>query len=131
MDRILTAATSPEGAELNDIPVLRSFVGDAANDRRSLSQQYYSIAESVVPTAQRMRAIENPESAEQVRAARESIDMDQVPLVEIVDAAEKELRRLRRYAKTATPEQRERIAEVRRKVQATVVRRANEIDQRE
>jgi len=131
MDRILTATTAPEGPELNDIPVLRSFVGDAANDRRSLSQQYYSIAESVVPTALRMRAIMEPESAEQEQAARGSIDMGKVPLAELVNAAEKELIRLRRIAKTATPEQRERIAEVRRKVQATVVRRANEIDQRE
>jgi predicted nuclease with TOPRIM domain len=107
---------------------MRSFVGDAANDRRSISQQYYEIANALSPTALRLREVENPTSVERVQSAIEGLEPEKVALNEIVDKTENELRKLRQVSKTATPEQREAIASVRRALQSSVIRQKNLLD---
>jgi hypothetical protein len=128
LDRLYTAMSDPSEAELNDIPIMRSFVGDAANDKRSVSQQYYEIANSLAPTALRVREVESPTSPERLQSAVEGLDPEKVALNEIVAKTENELRKLRQVSKSATPEQQEAIAAVRRALQTSVIKQKNLID---
>jgi hypothetical protein len=128
LDRLYTAMSDPSKAELNDIPIMRSFVGDAANDRRSVSRQYYEIANSLAPTALRVREVESPTSAERLQSAVEGLDPEKVALNEIVSKTENELRKLRQVSKGATPEQQEAIAAVRRALQTSVIKQKNLLD---
>jgi hypothetical protein len=128
LDRLYTAMSDPSKAEINDIPIMRSFVGDAANDKRSVSQQYYEIANSLAPTALRVREVESPTSPERLQSAVEGLDPEKVALNEIVSKTENELRKLRQVSKSATPEQQEAIAAVRRALQTSVIKQKNLLD---
>jgi len=128
LDRVYKAALSNEEVTANDLPVMRSFVGDARNDTRALSQNFYGLLEEIAPARRRLDFAMDEANplAERQRVARE-ISEGEVANADWMKLYEKELTKLRKQLKTATPEQRDAIMEVRRKVLKAAVAKKNEL----
>lgn len=128
VDRLYKSVLSGEDVSLNDIPLARSFVGDSANDTRSLSQAYYKIAEQVDPTERRIATMIDEDNPPELRQrARQGIDPDVARLAGVIKQTDKKLKEIRGDMKGATPEQRKRMLEMRQRVMKYAIRKKNEL----
>lgn len=129
VDRLAKMATSNERIETADVPMLRSFVGDAANDTRSLSERYNAISAKAMPDVLRAEAVRDPAVPREVREGIVSrgIDRTNLQIGKVVTDADKALRKISKALKTATPEQRERLLEVRQRAMKAVIRANNRL----
>ena len=129
VDRLVKMATSNEPIEAADVPFLRSFVGDAANDTRSLSERYNAISAKAMPDVRRAEAVRDPAVPRDVREGiiERGIDRTNLQIGKVVTEADKALRRINKAMKTATPEQRERLLEVRQRAMKAVIRENNRL----
>jgi len=129
VDRLVKMATSNERIETADIPMLRSFAGDAANDTRSLSERYNAISAKAMPDVLRAEAVRDPAVPREVREGivERGIDRTNLQIGKTVTEADKKIRQINKALKTATPEQRERLLEVRQRAMKVVIRANNRL----
>ena len=129
VDRLAKMATSNERIETADVPMLRSFVGDAANDTRSLSERYNAISARAMPDVLRAEAVRDPAVPREVREGimERGIDRTNLEIGKTVTEADKRIRQINKALKTATPEQRERLLEVRQRAMKVVSRENNRL----
>lgn len=129
VDRLVKMATSNERIETADIPMLRSFAGDAANDTRSLSERYNAISAKAMPDVLRAEAVRDPAVPREVRQGivERGIDRTNLQIGKVVTDADKEIRKINKALKSATPEQRERLLEVRQRAMKVVIRANNRL----
>ena len=129
VDRLVKMATSNERIETADVPMLRSFVGDAANDTRSLSERYNAISAKAMPDVLRAEAVRDPAVPREVREGirERGIDRTNLQIGKTVTEADKRIRQINKALKTATPEQRERLLEVRQRAMKVVIRANNRL----
>jgi len=128
LDRVYKAALSNEEVTANDLPVLRSFVGDAKNDTRALSQNFYGLLEEIAPARRRMDfATDEANPLVDRQRAAANISNAEMANAEWMKLYEKELTRLRKQLKTATPEQRQAIFDLRKKMLKAAVAKKNEL----
>ena len=129
VDRLVKMATSNERIETADIPMMRSFVGDAANDTRSLSERYNAISAKAMPDVLRAEAVRDPAVPREVKEGimERGIDRTNLQIGKVVTDADKALRKINKAMKTATPEQRERLLEVRQRAMKAVIRANNRL----
>ena len=114
LDRLYTAATKDEPVTASDIPIARSFVGDASNKSRSTMSQYYRLGEESAADMRRIKAMGSPDATpETIQAATESLDASQVVIGEEVKQIDKELKTIRKAMKNMTPAQRAALQQVR------------------
>jgi hypothetical protein len=128
LDRFYKLAASNEERQISDVPLVRSFVGDSANDTRALSQQFYDLAEQMAPIQRRLDVVTDQDAPidERVAAAEGIRDID-VELAGTVEVTDRELARLRKMLADATPEQREAILDIRRKLFKGAIKRRNQL----
>lgn len=129
VDRLVKMATSNERIETADVPMMRSFVGDAANDTRSLSERYNAISAKAMPDVLRAEAVRDPAVPREVKEGimERGIDRTNLQIGKVVTDADKALRKINKAMKTATPEQRERLLEVRQRAMKAVIRANNRL----
>ena len=128
VDRLYKLAASNEEKSISDVPLLRSFVGDSSNDFRSLSQQFYSIAEESAPVLRRIEAaMDETLPMEERRAAGSTLTAEQIDVAQLVEETDKYAQKLRKMLKTATAEQRDAILEARRRAFQGAIKRRNEL----
>ena len=129
VDRLAKMAFSAEPTELSDIPMLRSFAGDARSDTRSLSERYNAIAARTMPDINRAEALTDPDVPLDVKQGirERGIDRTNIAIGKVVTAADKKLREVNQRMKEATPEQRERLREVRERAMKRVIRASNRL----
>lgn len=130
MDRTYRVAFGQDPVELKDVPLARSFVGDASKDTRALSEQYYSIASESAADMRRMREIERGDEQGRVERAAAGIDEAQVEVGEMLESLDKDVRELRKALQTATPEQRRNIIDARNRIMKEAVRLKNSLTDR-
>lgn len=132
MNRLYKATLSNDEVTVNDIPVIRSFIGSAAEDNRAVSQRYNAIANELAPTLRRIDVLKSEDSpADMKAAAAASIEPGKVPLAETLKATDKALSDLRGLLRNADGESRKELLEARRRVQKALIRRKNELTARE
>jgi hypothetical protein len=129
VDRLAKMAVSAEPTELSDIPMLRSFAGDARSDTRSLSERYNAIAARTMPDINRAEALTDPDVPREVKEGirERGIDRTNIAIGKVVTAADKQMREVNKRMKDATPEQRERLREVRERAMKRVIRASNRL----
>jgi len=129
VDRLAKMAVSAEPTELSDIPMLRSFAGDARSDTRSLSERYNAIAARTMPDINRAEALTDPDVPLDVKQGirERGIDRTNIAIGKVVTAADKKLREVNQRMKEATPEQRQRLREVRERAMKRVIRESNRL----
>jgi hypothetical protein len=129
MDRLMKAAFSDQPTEIADIPIARSFVGDAKGDTRSLGERYNSIAGRVMPDINRAEAMRDPAVPLDVRQSlrERGVDPTNIEMGRIVEQTDRKLRDIRKRMKGATPEQREKLREVRERAMKRVIRENNRL----
>ena len=128
IDRLYTAMTTDEKVTPNMLPLVRSFVGDASNDTRSLSQQYYDIGNDTASTMRRIDIAADKDAPPELRMqASQGVDRSKAQLGKMFADADKEMSKIRRAMKTATPEQRQNLIEVRKRIMQAVIRRRNDL----
>jgi hypothetical protein len=112
----------------SDVPIARSFVGNAATDRRAINERYYGMEQALAPTSRRMEAIRdvNEDPARRM-AALENIELDRVAAVEAQKETDKQLKRIREMMKVATPEVRKNLMGIRTSLMKQFIRRMNEL----
>lgn len=128
-EKFVKMLTNPQETEVSDIPLVRSFFGDASNNTRALSEQYNQIVQQVKPDLSRKNAFDDPDTPPEVRRAIEErgIDRTNLAIGREVEKADKTLRDVRRRMKDATPEQRERLLKVRENAMKRVIRERNRL----
>lgn len=129
VDRLVKMATSNERIEAADVPFLRSFAGDSSNDTRSLSERYNAISAKAMPDVLRAEAVRDPAVPREVRQGiiERGIDRTNLQIGKTVEEADKRIRKINKALKTATPEQRERLLEVRQRAMKVVIRANNRL----
>lgn len=129
MDRLMKAAFSDQPTEIADIPIARSFVGDAKGDTRSLGERYNAIAGRVMPDINRAEAMRDPAVPLDVRQSlrERGVNPENIEMGRIVEQTDKKLRDIRKRMKGATPEQREKLREVRERAMKRVIRENNRL----
>lgn len=128
LNRLYKATLSNEDVTVNDIPIMRSFVGNAANDNRAISQQYNEIAADLAPDMRRADVIMSDSATpEQKRRAFAGIDQRKGRLIETLEQTDKALSEIRKMLKGAEGEDRKDLLEARRNVQKALIRRKNQL----
>lgn len=128
VDRLYKMATSGEEVKPQDIPVMRSFVGDASQDTRTLSQEFYAKAEEIAPIRRRIDVATNEDlPTDQRVAAGSTLTINDLDMAKLVEDYEKQLSELRKSLRASTPEQRDAILEVRRKTLKSAIRDINRL----
>lgn len=129
MDRLAKIATSNEPTEVADIPIVRSFAGDARNDTRSLSERYNAIAAKTMPDVYRAEALRDPAVPldERIAIRDRGVDRSNLAIGNVVEKADKQIRKVNKAMKTATPEQRQRLLDVRERAMKAVIRANNRL----
>jgi hypothetical protein len=129
MDRLAKIALSDQPVERTDIPLVRSFSGDASQDTRAVAETYQGISARVMPDLRRTEALLDPEVSYPVKEAiiERGINPLNISLARVVESTEKELRKLRKDGKGATPEQREALFAARARAMKRVIRVSNEL----
>jgi len=128
LNRLYKATLSNEDVTVNDIPIMRSFVGNAANDNRAISQQYNEIAADLAPDMRRADVIMSDSATpEQRRRAFAGIDQRKGRLIETLEQTDKALSEIRKMLKGAEGDDRKDLLEARRNVQKALIRRKNQL----
>jgi hypothetical protein len=129
VDRLYNLATTNEPIEPNDIPLVRSFFGNAATDTRAVMERYDAVASSALPELYRAEALGSGTVDPETREELLSRPRDEARLQTAVEVqrSEDELRKIRKALKTATPEQRERLIEARTKAMKRAIKASNEL----
>lgn len=128
LNRIYKFGFSDEETSVNDIPIMRSFIGRSATDTRAISQQYNEIAASMAPTMRRVAVLEDEDAPPELKQrAFDTFDLSKGPLVETLKATDKALSEIRQLLKTAEGQGRQDLLDARRKVQKALIRRKNEL----
>jgi hypothetical protein len=128
IDRLYNAITTDEKVTPNMIPLARSFVGDAKNDTRALSQQYYDIGNDTASTMRRIETATDKNASPDLRMqAAEGVDRSKAQLGNMFSDADKNISSIRRAMRTATPEQRQRLIAMRQQIMQAVIRRKNDL----
>jgi hypothetical protein len=129
LDRLYTIATGTEPVTVNQVPLVRSFVGDASTDTRAQSEQFYELKNKVAPALRRAEAMASPETTpeQMVRLQTTPIPEADVAVGIEIKRVENELRKIRKALKTAAPEEREALVEYRRQLMKFPIRMRNDL----
>ena len=128
LNRLYKVSTSGGDVNPNDVPVLRSFVGDASTDTRAISQQYNAIGSELAPSMRRLEAMDDEDlPLETRRRAAMGVTATQQQLVESLKATDKALSEINRLLKGSEGKTRESLLETRRLYQKGLIRRKNEL----
>jgi len=128
LNRLYKVASSGGDVNPNDVPVLRSFVGDASTDTRAISQRYNQIGAELAPSMRRLEAMEDEDlPLETRRRAAMGVTATQQQLVESLKATDKALSEINRLLKGSEGKDRESLLETRRIYQKGLIRRKNEL----
>jgi hypothetical protein len=131
VDRIAKVALSAEPVEVSDIPMLRSFAGDARSDTRAISERYNGIAARTMPDINRAEAFADPNVGADIKSdiLARGVNPQNIALGRVVEQSDKEMRKINKALRTATPKQRERLLEARQKAMNRVIRADNRLTQ--
>jgi hypothetical protein len=128
MDRIYKSTLGTEPVTANDLPFTRSFVGDARNDTRGLSQTYYGLAERAASTMSRLQVAQDVGAdSERRTAAKNGLDMDQVKMGALIKELDENLVEIRKAIRVVDPTERDRLIKVRNSLMKLAVKRRNEL----
>ena len=128
MDRIYKSTLGTEPVTANDLPLTRSFVGDARNDTRGLSQTYYGLAERAASTMSRLQVAQDVGADPERRtAAKNGLDMDQVKMGALIKELDENLVEIRKAIRVVDPTERDRLIKVRNSLMKLAVKRRNEL----
>lgn len=128
LNRLYKVSTSGGDVNPNDVPVLRSFVGDASSDTRAISQRYNAIGAELAPSMRRLEAMDDENlPLETRRRAAMGVTATQQQLVESLKATDKALSEINRLLKGSEGKTRESLLETRRIYQKGLIRRKNEL----
>lgn len=131
INRLYKATLSDDEASINDIPIVRSFIGNAATDTRAISQQYNEIAQSIAPTMRRIDAAQDETiPLDERRSAIADLNPEKVALADALKSTDKALSELRKLLAGTEGAQRTDLLKARRAVQKSLIRRRNELTQR-
>jgi len=108
---------------VSDVPLARSFVGQAGTDNAAINELYYEEEAKSLPTMRRAKAAADKSlSLEQRTEAAAGIDPTELRVGISLKETEKALKKLREQMKGATPEQRAAIMKVRQSVMKGALR---------
>ena len=126
VDKVMQVASGDY--TVSDIPIARSFIGDASQDRRAINERYYAMEQALAPTARRAEAVRdvNEDPARRLAAA-ESIDYTRVGAIDRQKQIDKQLKRIREMMKVASPEQRKNLMGIRTSLMKSFIRSMNEL----
>ena len=126
VDKVMQVASGDY--TVSDIPIARSFIGDASQDRRAINERYYAMEQALAPTARRAEAIRdvNEDPARRLAAA-EQIDYTRVGAIDRQKEIDKQLKRIREMMKVASPEQRKNLMGIRTTLMKSFIRSMNEL----
>jgi hypothetical protein len=129
VDRLAKMAYSAEPIDMSDIPMVRSFVGDARSDTRALSERFNAIASRTLPDVNRMEALRDPRVDADIRSgiAERGVSEENIAIGRAVQQADKEIRGINKALRTANPEQRQRLIEARERAMKRVIRTNNRL----
>jgi hypothetical protein len=131
LDRLYKTFLSNEDVSVSDVPFVRSFVGDAKQDGRAVSQAFYTEQERLAPIRRKIDAVlDESRPIEERRAIASEITATDYALARSMEESERVLKEIRNVLKQATPEQREAILEVRRKMLKATIKKQNELTDR-
>jgi hypothetical protein len=131
LDRLYKTFLSNEDVSVSDVPLVRSFVGDAKQDGRAVSQAFYTEQERLAPIRRKIDAmLDESRPIEERRAIASEITPTDYALARSMEESERVLKEIRNVLKQATPEQREAILEVRRKMLKATIKQKNELTDR-
>jgi hypothetical protein len=131
LDRLYKTFLSNEDVSVSDVPFVRSFVGDAKQDGRAVSQAFYTEQERLAPIRRKIDAVlDESRPIEERRAIASEITATDYALARSMEESERVLKEIRNVLKQATPEQREAILEVRRKMLKATIKQKNELTDR-
>ena len=128
LNRLYKVASSGGDVNPNDVPVMRSFIGDASTDTRAISQRYNQIGAELAPSMRRLEAMEdeNLPMETRIRAAR-GVSATQQELIKSLEATDKALSQLNKMIKGSEGDNRKSLLETRRLYQKGLIRRKNEL----
>ena len=128
LNRLYKVASSGGDVNPNDVPVMRSFIGDASTDTRAISQRYNQIGAELAPSMRRLEAMDDKDlPLETRRRAAMGVTATQQQLVQSLKATDKALSEINRLLKVSQGKARESLLETRRRYQKGLIRRKNEL----
>lgn len=128
LNRLYKVASSGGDVNPNDVPVMRSFIGDASTDTRAISQRYNAIGAELAPAMRRLDAMEDENLPMETRSrAARGVTATQQELIKSLEATDKALSQLNKMLKGSEGETRKSLLETRRLYQKGLIRRKNEL----